>query len=172
MEVARQTGVSRETLRRWANQYEVLKKLVEIEAKKVPMLWRQKQSWNPERRKMVAERERKHQKELGLPGKIKWSARALIALPPGVEPGKRAIWVVRPANPLGYSLWGLALVLRTTRKSVFILAWAKGDTVVRKVKPGSLTAWIPQQHDPYFTKEHIREVAKFEREHFNQFSKK
>lgn len=171
MEVARQTGVSRETLRRWVNQYEVLKKAVEKVAKGNPMLWRQIRRWTPERRKVVSDRERQHQIKLGSSENFHWANRASIPLPPGVEVGKRAVWVVHPKNPLGMVSWGLIFVLRTTKESVFVLCYTRDKSFVRKVKPTNIIAW-DSRHDSFFAKNLVKDVAKMERDHVDYYAKR
>lgn len=162
MEVARRTGLSRETLRRWEQRYEVLRKAIVRAAKGNAMLWQQKRRWSPERRKQVAERERKHQQEQWGSGKFHWESRADIPLPEGVQTGKRAVWVMRPRNPWGHVLWGAVLVLRTTKKSVFVHANLKDVWKTRKIKPGSLMAWS-HRADEYFPKEVRKTLAELER---------
>lgn len=163
-EVARRVGVSRETLRRWENRHERLREAVEKAVGGNVMLARQRKAWTPERKKAVAERERKHQQALGVLEGSSWEPNATSPLPPGVVVGKRAILSV---PVLDRSFLVLVFVMRTTAKKVQVVFWSKNGGRVRRVSPKKLQAWPEEERG--FRRVELEWLATLEREHKERF---
>lgn len=163
-EVARRVGVSRETLRRWENRYERLREAVEKAVEGNAMLARQRKAWTPDRKKAVAERERKHQQALSVLGSARWAPKARHPLPPGVEVGKRAVISV---EALERSFVVPVFVLMTTSKRVHVGVRGGQQDRVKRVPPQRVQAW--PEDSRRFKKADLEWLEKLEKEHKDAF---
>lgn len=158
-EVARRVGVSRETLRRWEKRYERLGQAVEKAVEGNVMLSRQRKAWTSERKKAVAERERKHHESLYNLENARWSGRASHSLPPGVAVGKRAVILV---TGLERTFEVPVFVIMTTPKRVHVGVRGKEKDRVKRVSPERVKAW-PQEGR--FRKSDLEWLEGLEKEH-------